>query len=402
MKNTRKIVWIIILVLFNTAILRLSAQNNKENTTWNMQELSQTPNYQIISKKDGVYGIIYKGTMYKGQKSDVFAYYCTPGILKGNPSLDKDLPAVVCVHGGGGKAYMQWVKMWAEKGFAAISMDLRGYGPDSLRLPNGFIENNFMTPYFTCNEDITNDWFYQAVSSVVYAHSLVLSFKEVNPKKTAITGISWGGIITSLVSGLDKRFKVACPVYGCAYLYKSGGMVPQINRLSVSGQLRWKDQYDPSIYLRNAQMPVLFVNGTNDNYFYLNQYSDSYKLVKNKDISLRVGLNHGHGSAWQVPEIQNYIAYKLNMPNTIAPVQFKNISIQKGSITALLSANVKNAYLNYTLDSIISPKAQWVEQKINTVDKTINCEIHPDYKIYFISVEDEQHNRISTELYFAN
>jgi len=400
MKYTSKIFLILMMVLLDAAIIILSAQDKKGNTTWNIAELNQSPNYQIISRKNGVYGIIYKGSMYNGNKSDVFAYYCTPGILKGDRSLDKDLPAVVCVHGGGGKAYIQWVKSWAEKGFAAISMDLRGYGPDSLRLPNGFIENDFKTPYFTCNKNITNDWFYQAVSSVVYAHSLILSFKEVNPQKTAITGISWGGIITTLVSGLDKRFKVACPVYGCGYLYKSGGMAPQIKRLSELAQQRWKDQYDPSIYLRKVQIPILFVNGTNDNYFYLNQYSDTYKLVKNKDISLRVGLKHGNLSAWKVPEIQNYIADKLHVPNSIVPIQIKCVKVQEGRITALLSTNVKNAYLNYTLDSIISPKAQWVEQKINLENKIINCEIPLDFKICFISVEDEKYNRISTELYY--
>lgn len=389
-------------MLFNANMCLLSALNKKVNKTWNIAELNQAPNYQIISQKDGVYGIIYKGTMYKGQKSDVFAYYCTPGILNGDRSLDKNLPAVVCVHGGGGKAYMQWVKAWAEKGYAAISMDLRGYGPDGLPLPNGFIEIDSKTPYFAYNENITNDWYYQAVSSVVYAHSLMLSFKEVDSQKTAITGISWGGIISTLVSGLDNRFKVACPVYGCGYLYKSGAMAPQIKHLSELGQQRWKDQYDPSIYLENIQIPILFVNGTNDNFFYLDQFSDTYKHVKNKDISIRVGLMHGHQNAWKIPEIENYIGDKLNVSKTISIVQFENFKVKDGRITALLSANVKKAYLSYTLDSIISPKAQWVEKEIQTENKTINCEIPLDFKICFISVEDEKQNRISTELYFKN
>lgn len=390
---------LLIILLFNAA-LYLSAQSKEGNTIWNLTELMQTPNYQLISKSNGVYGIVYKGAMYKAVNSDVFAYYCTPGILKGDPSLDKDLPAVVCVHGGGGKAYMQWVKSWAEKGFAAISMDLRGYGPDSTRLPNGFIETDFKTPFFSCNEDITNDWYYQAVANVVYAHSLLLSFKEVNSDKTALTGISWGGIITTLVAGLDNRFKVACPVYGCGFLYKSGSMAPQIARQPEFAQQRWKDQYDPSIYLKKTQIPILFVNGTNDNHFYLDQFSETYDLVKNKDISLRVGLKHGHVPAWLVPEVQNYIANKLNVPNSVVPIQFKDIKIKKGQITALLSANAKTAYLNYTLDSSISPKARWVEQEISIENKTINCEISLNFKVCFISVEDEKHNRISTELYF--
>lgn len=266
-------------------------------SVWNLTELNQTPEYKVVSQTNSAVGLIYKGANYNGSKSDIFAYYCTPGILKGDSSLDKDLPAVVCVHGGGGKAYIHCVKSWAEKGFAAIAMDLRGYGPDSLRLPNGFIENNFKTAYFTCYDDFTSDWFYQAVANTIYAHSLISSFKEVNPQKTAITGVSWGGIINTLVAGLDNRFKVACLVYGCGFLYKSGSMASQIARQPEFAQKRWKEHYDPSVYLANAQIHILFVNGTNDNHFFLDQYTDTYKLVKIRDISLRVGLKHGHGPA---------------------------------------------------------------------------------------------------------
>lgn len=390
----RKLILQIVLLCFTG--LYLSAQNNQENSAWNVADLIQKPEYRVISHDNGVCGIIYKGAVYKGAKSDVFAYYSTPGILKGDTSLDKKLPAVVCVHGGGGKAYMQWVKSWAEKGFAAISMDLRGYGPDSTRLPNGFIENNFKTPYFTCNENITSDWFYQAVSNVVYAHSLLLSFKEVDSQKTAITGISWGGIITSLVSGLDNRFKVACPVYGCGYLYKSGSMAPQIARQLEFAQKRWKEQYDPSVYLMNAQIPILFVNGTNDNHFFLDQFSETYNLVKDRDLSIRVGLKHGHIPAWKLPEVQNYITALLKIPNAIAPVKITDMKVANKKITASFSNNVNKVFMNYTLSNTLSPKSEWIEQAIPINGNKINCELVPDCKFWFLSVEDHAKNRMST------
>jgi cephalosporin-C deacetylase-like acetyl esterase len=392
----------LILILALLLVVKMNvllAEIKNANTIWNMTELKQTPDFQVISKKNGVYGIIYKGAMYKGSKSDVFAYYCTPGILKGDSSLDKDLPAAVCVHGGGGKAYIQWVKSWAEKGFAAIAMDLRGYGPDSLRLPNGFIENNFKTAYFTCYDDFTSDWFYQAVANVVYAHSLISSFKEVNPQKTAITGVSWGGIITTLVAGLDNRFKVACPVYGCGFLYNTGSMAPQIARQPEFAQQRWKEQYDPSVYVGNAQIPILFINGTNDNHFFLDQFSETLKLVKNRDISLRVGLKHGHGPAWQLPEVQNYIAAALKVSNTTTPGKVTEIKVTNKKIIAIVSNNVNKAFLNYTLSNNLSPKSEWIEQAISIDGNKINCEIVPDCKYWFLSVEDQAKNRTSTEIY---
>ncbi len=46
-------------------------------------------------------------------------------------------PAVVLVHGGGGKAFEEWARLWAERGYAAIAMDLGGCGPDRKPLPDG-------------------------------------------------------------------------------------------------------------------------------------------------------------------------------------------------------------------------------------------------------------------------
>lgn len=400
MQKFKSLILLIALFILSVNTHAFSAKKINVHSPWNIDELSQVPDYKIVSKDNGVYGIIYKGAMYNGEKSDVFAYYCTPGILKGDCNLDKNLPGVVCVHGGGGKAFKEWAKLWAEKGFAAISMDLRGYGSDNLRLPNGFFEPNHQTPYFACYADSTKDWFFQAVSNVVYAHSLILSFKEVNPQKTAITGVSWGGIITTLVSGLDARFKVACPVYGCGFLYKSGGMAPKISKEPMLAQEHWKQQYDPSLYVKNAKIPILFVNGTNDAFFYLDQYAETYKLAKNHDVSLRVGLIHGHQPAWLVPEVQNYIAYKLNLANTLAPVQFRKLKIKEGKISACLSRSVKKSFLNYTTDSVIGPTSKWIEKEIVSQKKRISSDVPTDFTALFLSIEDEKNNRNSSELIY--
>lgn len=368
-------------------------------SVWNLTELNQTPEYKVISQTNSVLGLIYKGANYNGSKSDVFAYYCTPGMLKGDPSLDKNLPAVVCVHGGGGKAYQQWVKMWAEKGFAAISMDLRGFGPDSTRLPNGFVEENFKTPYFVCHDDRTKDWFYQAVASVVSAHSLLLSFKEIDPQRTAITGVSWGGIITTLVAGLDNRFKVASPVYGCGFLLQSGSMAHQIRRQPAFAQERWKQHYDPSNYLQSIRIPVLFVNGTNDNHFFLDQFTETVNRVQNAEMSLRIGLKHGHGPAWQVPEVQNFMAYHLGSTNSVVPPKITDIKNQKRILTASVTDNVSKGFLIYTESPELNAKALWSEKEIAISKGRVEVEVPKEAKFWFISVEDNNTNRISTKLY---
>ena len=102
---------------------------------------------------------------------------------------------------------------------------------------------------------------FQAVADVILAHNLIRSFPEVDSNRTALTGISWGGIISCTVAGLDERFKVVVPVYGCGYFPTSVFIAQQLNALNPTDIHVWLKQYDPSHYVGKARMPILFVNG---------------------------------------------------------------------------------------------------------------------------------------------
>ena len=41
---------------------------------------------------------------------------------------------------------------------------------------------------------------------------------EVQDEQVGLMGVSWGGIISSIVLGIDQRFAFTIPVYGCGYL----------------------------------------------------------------------------------------------------------------------------------------------------------------------------------------
>ena len=116
------------------------ADSLPETTPWNLPALSGAPEFDwddTLEQKQPVRSLHYQGLKYQGKPTRVFAYYATPGTLAGNPALDKDLPAVVLVHGGGGTAFEQWAKLWASRGYAAIAMDLAGHTMGRKRLPDG-------------------------------------------------------------------------------------------------------------------------------------------------------------------------------------------------------------------------------------------------------------------------
>lgn len=369
---------------------------------WNVDELYKSPDFEVVSEKNGVRGIIYKSIDYKGKAKDVFAYYSTPGLLKGKPETDKNLPAVVCVHGGGGKAFEEWVKIWARRGYAAISMDCRGYGENRVPLENGFKEGEAQkTPFFVANKDITDDWFYQAIPDVLKAHSLILSFKEIDKQRTAVTGISWGGIITTLVAGLDTRFKVAVPVYGCGYLYETGSMAPQIKRQKEPAISRWHNDYDPSLYVVNSKIPMLFVNGTNDGHFFMNQWQKTTELVRDVYRSIHLEMKHGHAPGWKPEEIYKFIGDKLGVTKAVLP-EFNDISVKDKKIVCKVNnvADGDEIFLLYSTSSDINNKAKWLRKNLNLSGNKLNFTLPEGTRMWLISVSQADKSNFSSKVYF--
>ena len=100
-------------------------------SNWNLPSLFSAPPYRTIDADGGIEAILYPNEPYFARPTEVFAYM---GIPK---SKSPPLPAMVCVHGGGGTAFKTWVELWNARGYAAIAMDLSGRGIGGNRLSNG-------------------------------------------------------------------------------------------------------------------------------------------------------------------------------------------------------------------------------------------------------------------------
>jgi cephalosporin-C deacetylase-like acetyl esterase len=58
---------------------------------------------------------------------------------------------------------------------------------------------------------LKEQWMYHALADTMLANSLLRSLPEVDASKIGVMGISWGGVITSTVIGLDERFAFGIP-----------------------------------------------------------------------------------------------------------------------------------------------------------------------------------------------
>jgi dienelactone hydrolase len=388
---------------------------------WNLTALKQRPAMRWVSQQGPVHSLLYAGEQFDGHDTEVFAYYASPATL-GTAKPGERFPGVVLIHGGGGTAFAEWTWLWAQRGYAAIAMDLAGSRPNDPqyeadgtpiknqtaksdtrhRLPNGGPNHGHVEKFDSIGGDVSDDWPFHAAASVIRAHSLLRSFPEVVPDRTAVTGISWGGYTTCLVASLDDRFRAAVPVYGCGFLYEGESVQkPSIDKLGERRE-HWIREYDPSNLLPRCQVPILFVNGTNDVHYVLDSYQKSFDVVPGpKQMRVEVKMPHGHPPGWAPQEIGLFIDSFCRDGDPLPVPEKPELNGDVVTLTYTSKVPVKSAALHYTTDGGVRSAREW---------KTVPAEIHEgvisvpkppaDANTWLIGLTDERGAMVSTTIQF--
>ncbi|HVK11528.1 MAG TPA: alpha/beta fold hydrolase [Gemmataceae bacterium] len=325
---------------------------------------------ETVGKAREVY---YPGEPYQGKPTRVFAYYA-------KPAADGPFPAVVLVHGGGGKAFREWAEQWAARGYSALAMDLAGNGPKG-RLADGGPDQSDESKFREFDEKTVRDmWTYHAVAAVIRGHRLLAGLPEVDKARVAVTGISWGGYLTCIVAGLDDRLKAAVPVYGCGFLHENSVWKPRLDGFPAERRDRWVKTFDPSQYLPGVKCPILFLNGTNDFAYPLDSYLKSFERVKApKTLSVRVRLPHGH--IWKFPEVDTFIDRHLKGGDPLP--ETGTISVTGGVASAKVKGNVKDGYLHYAVAAGPWQKREWKSIPATVRDGVVWARVPTDRPIVF-------------------
>ena len=199
---------------------------------------------------------------------------------------------------------IEWVERWAHEGYAAITCD---YG-NNRKLAEGGPTSSLELIYDSIQNGAKAVRAYRTAAISISAHSLLLSFPEVEKNKTAVTGISWGGFQTCIVSGIDNRFKAAAPVYGCAFHDEIIFKKYLDKNMDKAGKELWMRKIDPKNYLVFSQCPTLFINGNRDGCFDIVPFDKTTKLIpeKNRHIRITPNMGHDHPVGWRPREIATF------------------------------------------------------------------------------------------------
>ncbi|MEQ8786261.1 MAG: prolyl oligopeptidase family serine peptidase [Pirellulaceae bacterium] len=384
-----------------------------KTTPWDLAELSQAPAFTWIDDKGPVRSLLYAGEPYQGKPTRVFAYYATPGTLSGDASKDRDLPAMVLVHGGGGTAFREWARLWAERGYAAIAMDLAGCRPiedrdphkkeNRERLPDGGPDQNVAEKFDAIDQPPGEQWPYHAVANVLRAHSLVRSFAEVDPSRTGVTGISWGGYLTCITAGVDDRFSAAVPVYGCGFLQHHSAWDKQFAKMSPAQRKRWQTLWDPSRYLPAVSMPILFVNGTNDFAYPLDSYMKSYDAVPGeKQLRVTVKMRHSHPAGWAPAEIGLFIDQHLKQGKPLLEIGPPRVEAGKARASTSGRAKLASAAIHWTIDDRAMNERDWQTAAADVEGATILADAPPAEALaWFFTATDDRGAIVSSRVVLA-
>jgi len=417
LKSTVNVIGMLIVLLTSLP------QPSSAGEPWSLEKLQSPPKMKWLDETSRIRSLTYRNEKFQGHDTDVFAFYATPGTISGDASKDKNLPAVVLIHGGGGTAFAQWTWLWAKRGYAAIAMDLSGRRPpapkfdpktgelisgfsrpnERTRLERGGPEHGHVEKFANVGGDLTDDWQFHSVPAVIRAHSLIRSFNEVDADRTAVTGISWGGYMTCLVASVDHRFKAAVPVYGCGFLYDGESVQrPAIDRLPPEKRSEWISTYDPSAWLPRCRIPILFVNGTNDVHYPLVSYSRSYGLVKGpKQIRIEVNMRHGHQPGWAPKEIGRFIDQHLLDGDPLPQLGKPRITGDQATVDVTSKLALKQAQLHYTTETGRLADRKWTSIPAKLDGQTISASVPEAATIWLLSATDSRDAMISTDVVFA-
>jgi len=317
-------------------------------------------------KLDGIQALAYDGADYKGKRTKVFAHIGFP------ENVEKAVPAVVLVHGGGGHPEDVWIKKWNQKGYAAIAMDTTGYFPTKpipclyegfaeglqRELVPPFAENGYIVgpdnDHFEADMDLEpeDQWMYQAVAAIILAHNILRNDPKVDDKRIGITGISWGGVLTSVAIGYDTRFSFAIPIYGSGYL--SFGLSDLNNVFKVPRAERW---YAENRFSK-VKIPVMWLCWNDDCCFSINSNSQSYLDTKDNNpntcLSMLDQMQHSHYEGY-TPEESYWFADRIIGGN---PVPKVNAEYTENEVHYTCSEKIIAARLFY-----INAKMSYVQRE---------------------------------------
>jgi hypothetical protein len=284
---------------------------------WDMALLRKPPATRPATEAavEGMQAIWIDTLPLGGKPTKAFAYL---GMPEKTTNTGEKVPGVVLVHGGGGTAFPDWVKMWTARGYAAIAVDLEGQIPtpgepgkrvrtDTLghawgggpARPGNAFGDSFDRPF-------EEQWTYHAVADTILAVSLLTSMPEVDPARIGLVGISWGSVICTIAGGIDDRPAFVASQYIGGFLNLDSDWCEFMKPRPAT----WV--WDPANFYAavaaSRKTKWLWINGANDRYGTPPMTNASLRATAPHSW-MTISPTLGHGHIWDEKQVGEIYAF---------------------------------------------------------------------------------------------
>lgn len=218
--------------------------------------------------------------------------------------------------------------------------------------------------YGDSSEPLEDQFMYHAVADTVLAGALLREDALIDEKRVGVMGVSWGGVITSTIMGLDNRFALAIPAYGCGDMDNADNW--WANTLG-SNEL-YQKVWDPMVRMHRATMPSLWLSWPEDNNFPMDRFAVSYRATPGERmVTLIPGLRHGHAPAFNRPESYAFADSVYAGGPWCQQIDVRSrgdsVSVRFDSKVALTGATLIS-----TVDTEVSSERTWLEETASVIE----------------------------------
>ena len=179
------------------------------------------------------------------------------------------LPGVLICHGGGQQAQEEKAACWARLGFVAIAPEFPGYmSTERVRSLSRVKGTPMASQMFSVSPNACASTLFDSVMSGLLAFNLLASQPDVDRKQICITGISWGGYMTTYLSGLlGDRVRAGFSLYGSGFYLADSAFTKDLKSLKPERRQEWIRNYDAGTRLTNARATLFLCPAAKDHFF---------------------------------------------------------------------------------------------------------------------------------------
>ena len=296
------------------------------------------------------------------------------------PEKDGKYPGLLVLHGGGGFAEIEKAKKWAALGYVVVALDEPGVAsPEKIPFSHGpWNKYKYGENRFVVKPDIKSSTLFSAVLASVQGLYLLHSQPDVIKDKVGIVGISWGGYLTTIVSGLANQFiNASFSVYGSGFYDDGSVFLEQLDIMEPSDRALWLKYLDAGRRASSVKTPFFIAAAANDQWFYPPAVTSTLKNIKGQvnhlfapNCSHKIELPGGTVSlkpdqpGWLAMEQIYFDYYMKGIGHPLPQIQ-KIKTEQSASGNTLVkfkvnsSTEIINAQVSYSLTGVKWPERKW-------------------------------------------